>query len=259
MDYYSVLGVSKTASQDEIKQAYRKLAMKHHPDRTGGSSDVLSKINSAYEVLGDPAKRAEYDNPQPRYTSNNFEDIFKQGFYRQQVKRNRNVALQAEISLADVISGKQLYANYRLYSGREEMVEISVPAGVNDGTVLHLRNFGDDSVPGPRGDLLIKIKVRPEKNWGRQDNNLVLLYELDALEMILGTKVVVNTLDGKNIEVRIPQGTQTDTKFSIREYGIPDRRTGKRGNLYIHIIPKIPRINDEKLLQQLRKIKNEAS
>lgn len=259
MDHYSVLGVPKTASQEEIKKAYRKLAMKHHPDRNGGSSEALSKINNAYEVLGDSTKRQEYDNPQTKINTGNFEDIFKQGFYRQQVVRNRNISARVQINLSDVVTGKQLFITYRLYSGKEEMVEINIPQGVHDGSMLRFKNLGDDSYPGPRGDLLIKIIVIPEKNWGRQDNNLVLLYEVNALDMILGTKINVKTLDGKTIEVKVPQGTQTDTKFSIKEYGIQDQRTGKRGNLYIHIIPSIPKIEDENMLEQLRKIKDATS
>ena len=259
MDYYSVLGVSKDATQQDIKQAYRKLAMKHHPDRAGGSSEMLSKINNAYEVLGDSAKRAEYDNPQPTYNSQNFEDIFRHGFYNQHVMRNRDIVIKAAITLADVVTGKHLLVSYRLHSGQEETIEFNVPAGVQEGAMLRFGGRGDNSYQGPRGNLIVKIVVTPERNWGRQDNNLVLLYEVNALDMILGTKISVRTLDGKNIEVKVPEGTQTDTKFSIKEYGIPDQRTGRRGNLYIHIIPKIPKIKDKELLEQLRKIKDEIS
>lgn len=259
MDYYTILGVSKNASQEEIKKAYRKLAMKHHPDRPGGNAAKLSEINNAYEVLGDPTLRAEYDNPQPRYSSNNFEDIFRQGFYRHHVVPNKNVVIKAAISLADVVTGKTLYISYRLHSGKEEVVEISVPPGVQDGAQLQFKELGDNAMPGPRGNLVVKIVIVPEQNWSRQGNNLVLLYEVDALDMILGCKINVRTLDNKTIEVKIPEGTQTDTKFSVREYGIPDQRTRARGNLYIHIIPKIPKIKDNTLLEQLRKIKNEIS
>lgn len=259
MDYYSTLGVQKTATQEEIKKAYRKLAMKHHPDRNGGSSDTLSEINNAYEVLGDVSKRAAYDAPQTKINTGNFEDMFKQGFYRQHVVRNRNIGARAQISLADVVTGKQLFVTYRLYSGKEEMVEINIQPGVRDGAIIQYRELGDDSHPGQRGDLLVKIIVVPEKNWGRQDNNLVLLYEVNALDMILGTKINVKTLDGKTIEVKVPQGTQTDAKFSIKEYGIPDQQTGRRGNLYIHIIPSIPKITDKNMLEQLRKIKDATS
>lgn len=259
MDYYSVLGVSKNASQEDIKKAYRKLAMKHHPDREGGNSAKLSEINNAYEVLGDVAKRQEYDNPQPRFNSSNFEDIFRQHAYRHHVVRNQNVTVLVELTLAEVMVGKTIYATYRLNSGREETVEINTPVGIQHNAVMKFNQLGDDSNPGPRGDLLVKIVVRPDKDWDRQGNNLVLLYKVNALDMILGDKVTVKTLDGKYIEIKIPAGTQTDTKFNVQGYGVPDPRTGTRGNLYIHIIPEIPRIKDEKLLQQLRKLKDDTS
>lgn len=255
MNYYSVLGVSKNASQSEIKQAYRKLAMKHHPDR-GGDAGKLSEINSAYEILGDPTKRAEYDNPQPRFTSNNFNQAFTEGFYRQQVYRNGDTALIAEITLADVVNGKDLFASYRLGSGREDTIEVRVPVGIQDGQILRFKGKGDDRYPGPRGCLLIKIVVRPVKNWDRQENNLVLTYKVNAIDMMLGTRVTVTTLDNKKIELKIPEGTQSDTKFSVPGYGLPDPRTGKVGNLYIKVVPEIEKIQDPDVKEKLRNYRN---
>jgi len=144
-------------------------------------------------------------------------------------------------------------------SGREEAIEIDIPAGINDGQVLRFRGKGDNSFDGPRGDLLIKIKVRPMANWGRQDSDLVLLYKVNAIDMILGTKVTITTLDDRKIELKIPEGTKTDTKFSVTEYGLLDTRTNKKGNLYVHIIPEITKINDEQLKTQLRNYRNETS
>lgn len=258
MNYYSVLGVSKDASQNEIKQAYRKLAMKHHPDR-GGDAAKLSEINAAYEVLGDPGKRAEYDTPQARFTSEDINRAFTEGFYRQQVYRNGDTALIAEVSLTDVLKGKDVLATYRLGSGREESVDIRIPAGIQDGQVLRFRGLGDDRYPGPRGNLLVKVTIRPEKNWSRQGNNLVLLYKVNALDMILGTKITVTTLDGRKIALKIPEGTKADTKFSVADYGLPDPQTQKRGNLYIQIVPEIEKITDEDLKTKLRNYQNETT
>jgi len=259
MNYYSVLGVPKDASQIDIKQAYRKLAMKHHPDREGGNSAKLSEINAAYEVVGNPTKRAEYDKPQHFFTSDNFAQAFNENAYRHHVVRNSNTVLIAEINLKDVVNGKPLLVSYRMASGREEAIEIDIPAGINDGQVLRFRGKGDNSFDGPRGDLLIKIKVRPMANWGRQDSDLVLLYKVNAIDMILGTKVTITTLDDRKIELKIPEGTKTDTKFSVTEYGLLDTRTNKKGNLYVHIIPEITKINDEQLKTQLRNYRNETS
>lgn len=258
MDYYSVLGVAKSATQTEIKQAYRKLAMKHHPDR-GGDSSTLTLINEAYEVLGNETKRAEYDNPQTTFRSNDFYHNFDEGFFRQRVRRNGNTAIAVEITLADVIQGKELLASYRVSSGEQQTVEIKIPLGIQSGQVLRYKGLGDNSVPGPRGDLLVKVTVQEEKNWTRQGDNLVLQYKVNALDMITGTKIRVETLDDKHIELKIPQGTKVDTKFSVAEYGTPNPATHKRGNLYIQIIPEITKIKDEELLEQIRSYRNATS
>ena len=259
MNYYSVLGVPKDASQVDIKQAYRKLAMKHHPDREGGNSAKLSEINAAYEVLGNARKRAEHDSPQHFFNSNDFAQAFNENAYRHSVIRNSNTVLIAEITLKDVVNGKPLIISYQLASKREEAIEINIPPGINDGQVLRFRGRGDDSYSGPRGDLLIKIKVQPMTNWGRQDNDLLLLYKVNAIDMILGTKIAITTLDNRKIELKIPEGTNTDTKFSITEYGLLNQRTNKKGNLYVHIIPEITKINNEQLKTQLRNYRNETS
>jgi len=259
MNYYSVLGVSKDASQIDIKQAYRKLAMKHHPDREGGNSAKLSEINAAYEVVGNPDKRAKYDNPQPSFSSTDFRSTFDENIFRQRVRRNGNTAIMMEILLADVITGKVILASYRVSSGEEQTIEIKIPLGIQSGQILKYNGLGDNREPGPRGDLLVRINVREEKNWTRRDDNLVLKCKVNALDMITGTSVRVQTPDGKHIELKIPAGTNTDTKFSIAEYGTPNAITHKRGNLYIHIVPEIIKIKDEKLLEQIRSYRNEAS
>lgn len=258
MDYYSVLGVEKSASQSEIKQAYRKLAMKHHPDR-GGSSSALTLINEAYEVLGNESKRAEYDNPQPTFNSRDFYQNFDEAFFRQRMRRNANTSIIVEITLADVVTGKKLIASYRVASGEEQAVEINIPAGINSGQMLRYAELGDNTVPGPRGDLLVKVIVKEEKNWSRQGDNLVLKYNVNALDMITGTKIRIRTLDDKDIELKVPKGTKANTKFSVSEYGVPNPATHRRGNLYIQVVPEITRVDDEALLEQIRNYRNETS
>jgi DnaJ-class molecular chaperone len=268
MDYYSILGVPKNASQDQIKKAYKKQSMKHHPDR-GGNEEEFKKVNEAYQTLGDAQKRAAYDNPQPQFNFNSggnpfgggFEDIFAHAFgagFRQgpRHQRNSDVTIAARISLLDAIHGKKLLASYRLRSGREETVDINIPAGVRDDDTMRFAQLGDDSFPGPRGNLFVKIKIDPIHNWKREGNNLYTSQRVNALDLILGGVTLVNTIEGKTLELRIPAGTKAGTSFSISDHGIPDINTKQRGKILVKIEAEIPKITDTDILSKLKEIRD---
>ena len=255
MDYYSLLGVKRNASQDDIKKAYRRLAMKHHPDR-GGDAATLTKINEAYDTLKDSNKRARYDGVDPRMNPNNFEDVFHDIFSRRPQRRNRDIRIGATLSLKDVMQGKNIVAAYRLFNGKEEAVNVSIPAGVRDGHMLKFSNLGDNSYPGPRGDLLIRVTVKNNQNWFRDGNNLITEQKINAIDLITGCKIQVETVDSKHIQLNIPPGTHNGTKFSITEYGLPDINTGRKGNVYVLITAEIPKLNSEKQRKKLRKFWN---
>jgi curved DNA-binding protein len=152
MDYYNILGVDRSASQDDIKKAYRKLAAKHHPDR-GGDTAKFQEISAAYDTLSDPNKRSQYDNPQPQggfqqyggmppgfeemfrgFGNSPFGDIF--GQRRQQPVRNRTLNLQTQITLEEAFKGKDLLANVQLPSGRDQLLEVKIPAGVIEAVLV---------------------------------------------------------------------------------------------------------------------------
>jgi DnaJ-class molecular chaperone len=268
MDYYSILGIEKNASQDEIKSAYRALAKEHHPDLKNGDDTYFKKVNEAYETLKDPAKRQEYDNPQPKFNTSNmdpfgmgggFEDIFAQAFggrYRKQ-PRNQDIVLLAEIRLEDVFTGKNVYTSYKLHSGQTERIEIQIPAGINDGQQIRYKHLGDNSIKGiPRGDLYIKIKIKKDSNWIRENLDLHSQLFVNIFDCILGTTVVVKSPEGKNINLKIPAGTNPGTVFSIGNYGIPDYQKGSRGTLYVKIKSTMPKIDDSKMIKQLERIRN---
>lgn len=263
MDYYSILGVAKNASQDEIKKAYRKLASKHHPDK-GGDTRKFQEIQSAYETLSDPIKRQEYDNPQPQgpnfgaysHFGNTPEDIFAQMFgggspfgFRQQARRNKNINLKIQITLEEVINGKQIIGNVGLLSGREQPVEINIPQGLSSGDVIRYQGLGDDSIPQlPRGDLVVTIEEIPHPTFIRENIDLHMDYEISIFDLILGTNIDIRTADGSILQVAVPKGTQPETKLSCKGYGVPRRNSPLRGNLYIKLKSKIPKnINDNDL------------
>jgi curved DNA-binding protein len=243
-DYYSVLGVSKTASYDEIKQAYRKLANQHHPDK-GGDTEQFQRIQVAYSVLNDPQRRQEYDsNPagndwmkwQQGFNTGNMEDFFAHmfsagappdpfGFFRgrQQQMRNRSLNLTTQITLEEAYHGKNLIADVQLPSGRSQTINIKIPPGISAGQVLRLADLGDDSVPNiPRGDIHLTIDVLPHPEFVRQGDDLIKPIKVMCIDAITGCKLNVNTIDGRQLEVVIHPGIQHDQTLSAQGYGMPN-------------------------------------
>lgn len=264
MDYYTILGIPRTASQEEIKKAYRKLAMKHHPDK-GGDEAKFKEINEAYDTLSDTNKKTAYDNPQPGFSFRSqdfngpfggtpFDDLFS-GFARR-TPRNRDITISADVDLKDVITGKSLISQYRLQSGRLETVTIEVPQGAKHGDTIRYHALGDDGDGRfPRGDLHVKIRVKKHKHWDREDNNLITKKTVNIFDFLLGSVIIIETLDNKRLELKIPQGTRPGQIFSISGYGIPDLNTGRRGNIFVKMDVEVPKIEDENILEQIREIK----
>jgi molecular chaperone DnaJ len=267
MDYYQTLGVSRNATQDEIKKAYRGLAMKHHPDR-GGDANAFKKIQEAYATLGDDQKKAEYDNPQPQGFhfgggGHPFEQMFGHGhpfgdlfgFRQARQNANRNIQLQTQINLEDAYYGKELLANIRLPSGREQTVNIKVPQGIHEGTTLRLSGMGDDSVAGlPRGDILLSVHILDHSKFKRQGDDLLLEHEITAVEAMIGTTIVVTGLDGKRLETAIPAGIQVDSILSLSGHGMPNfNDPSRKGRLLIKIKIRIPNLTEEQK-SNLRKL-----
>jgi curved DNA-binding protein len=256
MDYYSILGVPKNASQDDIRKAYKKQSMQHHPDR-GGDEAKFKQVNEAYQILKDPTKRHQYDNPQPQYNqqrwhTGNFDDLF-----RRQPPRNRDITIAAKIELKDVFNGKSLVANYRLNTGRIETVTIDIPIGARDNDTIRFKGLGDDSFPGPRGNLLVKVQIQDHKEFARDGQTLYQEIKVNALDMITGVVHNITTLDEKNLSIKIPPGTQANTKFKIPGYGLPRlHNPDSKGDLFIIVSPYIPKIQDTGIIKKLRKIKN---
>ena len=209
-DYYKILEIDKSASPEEIKQAYRKMAMKHHPDR-GGDDEQFKRIQEAYDVLSDPEKKSLYDNPQPQFHGfssgmpHDFEDIFSQMFggnpfnsffgHRPHSQRNRTLNIQTSITLEEAFTGKDMIANIKLPSGRDQMLEIKIPAGIDDGMVLRLSGMGDDSIPSaPRGDIHLTVNVQPHPVFSRQGDDLIVTAQINCIDAMLGKNIKLNTL-----------------------------------------------------------------
>ena len=277
MDYYSTLGINRNASQDEIKKAYKKMSMQHHPDRTGGDDAKFKEINEAYQTLNDPQKKQMYDQfgtadpRQHQYRSGDFEfnfngspfggmdDIFESFFgggFGQRQRGNRPIQVAVDVTLEDVLKGKTIGMEIALPTGRTKVVTVDIPVGVEHGQQIRYRGMGEQNNPNlPPGDLIVQVRIRNHQSFQRFGDNILCETKVSVWDLMLGSKTIIRTLEGKNIEINIPAGTQPDTVLSCKSEGLPNMRTKIRGNLQIRIKAEIPRY-DEQQRQQIKNLKN---
>lgn len=249
-DHYNTLGVGKNANADDIKKAYRKMAAKHHPDR-GGDTKHFQKIQEAYDTLSDPAKKQQYDNPQPEFrfhTGNmgGFEDIFANfgfgGFgQRQQVRRNKNITITVKMTLQEIFEGKEVVGSIKLPSGKDQALQIKIPRGVQHGDQIRFQGLGDDSIPGmQRGDLITSIIELPDSRFRRDGFHLFTEAKINSFDAMLGTVVVVETIAGSYLEISVPAGIQHGQMVNCRGHGLYEVNRNTRGNMFVAINVSTP-------------------
>ncbi len=258
MDYYSILGVTKDSSQEEIKKSYRKLASQHHPDK-GGDTAAFQQIQEAYAVLSDPQKKQQYDNPQQQnfgqqgfgFSAEPFDlnDIFSRMFnqhgahhrpHRQVLKTQMNVLLR------DSYTGSNQTIILQSESGTKE-VNIDIPAGVKSGDQIRYDHFI------PNATLIIEFAVYPDSTYERRGNDLYSTCPISVLDLIAGTSIEFDTISGKRVVVHVKPCTQPNTQLKLSGYGMPVTNTPQYGDQYILIKPFIPAKIPEEVLQSILK------
>jgi curved DNA-binding protein len=301
-DYYKILGVDKKATNSEIKKAYRKLAMKYHPDRNKGdksAEEMFKKVSEAYAVLSDAEKRKQYDtfgasdfrqrySQEDIFRSFNFGDIFKEfgfdngsfsnifmggggsgrrfgfsfggdpfGAYttgQQTPVKGSDLVYELPVTVQEVLHGATKMVALE-EGGRTKKINVKIPKGMVTGKKLRLAGKGQlGALGGPPGDLYIQVKVVSDPTFGVVGHDLYIDREVKLTEALLGTQIQVPTPDGKNLSLRIPPGTQHQTKFRMKGYGLPEMQQDKRGDLYARILVKTPKRLSKKqkgLIQEL--------
>jgi molecular chaperone DnaJ len=352
-DYYEILGVSKDASADEIKKAFRRAAVEHHPDR-GGNEEKFKELNEAYEVLKDADKRKRYDqfghagvggngsNPfgggygsQGQNVNFDFGDLglgdifnsfFGGGFSgagggQRRQARGRDVESSVDITFEQAVFGTEVELGLHLDDNcehckgttvepgyelktcdqckgtgqvvtvtrtvfgniqqaalcpkchgsgkipekvctvcrgkgtqtKKQVVHLKIPAGIDDGATIRLREHGEAIANGPKGDLYVNIRVKPHKHFTREGDLILSEEHVGMVEAALGTEIEVQTVDGP-VRMKVPPGTQSGSDFKLSNHGVPHIKGNTRGAHIVTIIVDTPTKltkRQQELLKQL--------
>jgi len=295
-DPYEILGVSRTATADEIKRAYRKLVKNLHPDHNPGDKNAerrFKEVQAAYEVLGDPKRRDEFDKygaggPMPDYqqwtrgaphgqgrnvhvdfdSMGDLSSIFEQ-FFRGAGGRNgrrraapvemppgENIEHAVNISFEESLHGTTREIAFQGENRRViERIEVKIPPGIGDGQAVRVKGRGQEGAGG-RGDLIIRVHVLPHRYFRREGLDIYLDLPLTVPEAIAGTRVDIPTLEGTTRLV-IPPGTSTGTKLRLRGKGVKDARGGATGDLYAVAKISLPREPTDRLRSAVGELRDE--
>lgn len=292
IDYYKILGITKNATDKDIKRAYRKLARKHHPDLNPNNKEAERKfkeINEANEVLGNLENRKKYDqygkdwkhadefekvkqqqhyqrSSQQRYSGGysgeDFSDFFESMFggtssrsRRDKIKfRGQDYNAELRLNLKDVYK-----AHKRTLTVNDKNIRINIPAGVENGQIIKIKGYGGKGINGgPNGDLYIKFSIINHTNFKRDKNNLYTTIDLDLYKTILGGDITVDTFEGQ-VKLKIKPETQNGTKVKLKGKGFPlYKKENQFGDLYITYAIKIPTSlteKEKKLFRELDKLR----
>ncbi len=288
-DYYQILGISKSSSEDEIKKAYRKKAKEYHPDRNENNpqaEEKFKKVSEAYAVLSDKDKRKQYDqfgdtDFHKRYSQ---EDIFR-GFDVNEILRGfgmggfgggggggmedffrghgfggpghgpmkgQDIQSRLDISFEDAVLGSEKKLSMRLPTGLEE-VQVKIPPGVKTGSNLRLAGKGQPSPNGgPKGDLFLKITAGSHPIYKRDGKNILLDQEIKLSEAMLGTSLDIPTLFGTK-SLKVPAGTQSHSKFRMKGLGVPSALSPGDQIVTLKVVyPKDLNEDQKKLAKELK-------
>lgn len=354
-DYYEVLGVGKSASADEIKKAFRRLAVEHHPDR-GGTEEKFKEVNEAYEVLKDSSKRQRYDQfghagvgssaasdggPFGGFGTGQAQDFHFDfgdlglgdilgnffggdfgGGRTGQRNRGRDMETDVEISFEEAVFGTEaelslnledtcnhckgstvepgyelktcdnckgagqvtnvmrtVFGNIRQSAPcpkcqgkgkipekicsvchgkgtqrQRQNIKLKIPAGIDDGATIRLREHGEAVAGGSKGDLYVNVKVKPHKKFTREGDLILSSEHIGMVEAALGTEIDVETVDGK-VRMKIPAGTQSGSDFKLSGHGVPHLKGSSRGAHIVTILVDTPTKLSKEQQELLAKLK----
>lgn len=282
-DPYSVLGVSRSASKDDIKNAYRKLAKQYHPDKNVGDKtheEKFKEINEAYDILKDDEKRSLHDmqNSNPFRNSGvhtdfydfsqghpfDFDDILRNVRNRNPQHgwepKNRDVNLNYMISLYEAFTGKEQEVRFSPPGGQSQVIKVIVQPGVEHGKRLRFVGKGEHTNKNASpGDLYVTISISHDERFVRHGDNLSTTVQIDYIDAILGTDITVSTIEGGQLKVKVPESITVGQTLRVPSKGMPSLKDNTtRGDLMIELLIVPPKLNQEQLslLREIKTTKN---
>lgn len=298
--YYDTLGIAKTANEDEIRKAFRKKALKFHPDRNKDNAKAEEKfkeVNEAYAVLKDKTKKQQYDKFGDERFHRKFseEDIFR-GFDVNDIlrgfgfsgrgggfppgfegrfdsrseftspfenlsgqrgrgpRKGQNIMSELTVTFEEAALGTEKQFTIQRPKGNED-TSVKVPPGISNGKKLRLAGKGQPGTHGgPAGDLYFKIRVLPHPIFKREDKNILVDHTIKLTDALLGTTIQVPTLYGEK-QVKVPMGTQPQTKLRLKALGVPAVNGKSKGDQFVRIQVTYPdKLSDEqkKLIEKIK-------
>jgi curved DNA-binding protein len=283
-DYYKILGVERKANEDDIRKAYRKLAMQYHPDRNPGDKQAeerFKEINEAYQVLSDPQKRAHYDRLGSDYSSwqrrgapgdfnwgqyggfpggmrvdsDDMQDIFSDFFrtifgIRGEEPRSRSAQSQGYQQDLEITLDEAYKGTTRVLQSNGRQKQVRIPAGVRTGSKVRVAGAGPNGL-----DLYLIVDVKDDKRFERRGDDLHTTATVSVFTAMLGGEAEVETLNGK-VKLNIPPGTQPEQVFRLSGRGMPNVRNSKEtGDLFVRLKVQVPKY----LSPKQRELLEEAS
>ena len=261
MDHYKILGVDKNSSPDQIKQAYRKLASIHHPDK-GGDTAKFQQIQSAYETLSDPEKKQQYDQPQHHSFSGfpggfsfthggmNVEDIFGQMFgqqFGQRQQQHPTYKTVIAVTLEQVFNGGEQHLQFQTHAGNQ-IIRIDIPKGVENGQQLRYDKLIPNTV------LIVEFRVHEHPKFQRKGLDLYAEVDISVLDLLVGTQVEFEVISGKKFTVTVPEKTQPNSSLRIQGQGLAN--SFATGDQYLLINAVMPDIIDNVVIQAILQTRN---
>ncbi len=289
-DYYQILGVSKNASKEDIKKAYRRLAHKYHPDKKDGDEKKFKEVNEAYTVLSNDQKRAQFDQfgsgfqgfsgsggAQQSGSFRGFDfshftqssqgadidlnDILGSifgargsGFARR--RKGSDIAIDIELEFEESILGISKKIKINRVSGNSEELTVNIPAGIDSGEMIRYTGKGEPVEGGVPGDLYIRVHVKKHSTLIKEGVNLLTVEKITISESILGTKRIVDGVKEK-ITVKIPAGVKHGEMLRVQGKGV-SLQSGRSGDLFIKISVEIPRKLSRKARQAIETLQKEG-